>query len=279
MKCYDLSHYQIVDWKKFKADCVIAKCTEGLTYIDATYLDKKKNCRDKGILFGSYHFANGLDAKKEAIFFIKTVGDILENEFLILDYEIHLSDPVTWCKTFLDTVSDLVGFRPLIYLNSSTEKSFNWSSVSKKYGLWLANYGVNDGKEYPYPSLKNWNVAVLHQYTSAGIVAGIKGRVDVNSGNLETLKKYGKIEPTPSKNIQIAPYISNDPKNPPQVITVPQEASTTLNPQSQIDNSTANVENGSVTVESHITEDSKKVVDNSLWQLILEFIKLIFKIK
>lgn len=220
-KIYDLSHYQVVDWKKFKADCVIAKCTEGTSYVDATYADKKKHCQAMGILFGAYHFARGLDAKKEAKWFLKNVGDIVEGELLALDYEIHLTDPVTWCDDFLKAIYDIVGFRPLIYLNSSTESSFNWSKVAKNNGLWLANYGNNDGRGHAFPELKNWKAIVLHQYTSAGIASGIAGRVDVNLGDIEVLKKYGKIVPKPIKKEQVAQVTAEEVKIPIQATTTP----------------------------------------------------------
>jgi lysozyme len=143
LKIADLSHYQTVsDWKKVAkaVDYVICKATQGTSYVDPTFADKMKHARENKIPFGSYHFANGTDAVKEAKFYLKTVGELQENDLLCLDYEIHLSDPVHWCKTFLSYCYQTTGVRPLLYLNNSTVKGFDWSSIADKYPLWVASY-------------------------------------------------------------------------------------------------------------------------------------------
>ena len=189
-KVLDISHYQtITDWKKVAKNVsyVICKATQGTSYIDPTFAANKQACRDNGINFGSYHFSNGTDAVKEAKFYLKTVGKIQENDILVLDYEIHLADPVTWCKTFLDYCRDNAGVRPLLYINTATKKAFDWSHA-KNYGIWEANYGINDGTSHsiamPY---------VLHQYTSNGTCPGVTGRVDLSDTYMSTddFKQYG----------------------------------------------------------------------------------------
>jgi len=191
----DISHHNKINWDKVKTDFVIAKCTESTTYKDPTYKTNKDQCRNKGILFSSYHFARGTNAIKEANFFVSNVGNIQGGELLVLDWEISHPATVSWCLQWLKEVERLVGFKPLIYLNSSTAKSLDWTPVIKNNtGLWLANYSINDGTRHENPPTGKWPFFAIHQFTSKGKIDGIVGNVDRNyfKGNLETLKKYGK---------------------------------------------------------------------------------------
>lgn len=195
-KGIDISHYQKnIDWDKVDVDFAILKCTESVNYKDETFQGKREECRKRGIVVGAYHFARGGDVIKEAQFFLESLGEIKEGEFLALDWEIHHSNPVGWCKDFLDIVYQKTGIRPLIYLNESTVNSYDWSPVVKgNYGLWIAKYGTNDGTMQSDPKMGKWAFISIWQYTSEGRANGISGRVDLDWAymNKETLKKYGK---------------------------------------------------------------------------------------
>jgi GH25 family lysozyme M1 (1,4-beta-N-acetylmuramidase) len=189
----DISHWQgKIDWKKLKTDFVFIKCSESTNYVDPNFEKNKEEIRKKGILLGFYHFARATDPKKEADFFVKSVGEIKEGELLVLDWEVLHSDPPKWCEKFLDRVTEKVGFRPLIYMNASTARSYDWSRVSKDYGLWLASYGKNDGKMHDGVDIgQTWPYWVVWQYTSRGSIDGISGNVDMNVAK-DALPKYGK---------------------------------------------------------------------------------------
>ena len=176
IKVLDLSHYNPVqDWLKVskEIDCVILKATQGKSYLDPTFYKNRVDARDSDILVGAYHFADGGDVNREVDHFLSKVGEMLEGEFLVLDYEIHLSNPVEWCEDFLNRCEKKTGIRPLLYINTSTFKSFKWGDEK----FWLASYGVNDGKYHPIPY-----PFVLHQYTSRGVCPGINGNVDLSRG-------------------------------------------------------------------------------------------------
>lgn len=191
----DVSHYQKINWADVKADFAILKCTESTTFKDPTYETNKAGARKKGILVGNYHFARGTDAVREAQWFVKNVGDIQQGEFLVLDWEISHPATVSWCLTFLKKVEELVGFKPLIYLNQATVNSRDWSLViNNDNGLWIARYYTNSGKIEGVPASRKWPFWVIHQYTSRGNVAGITGYVDLDhcKCDLPTLRQYGK---------------------------------------------------------------------------------------
>lgn len=201
----DVSHHQgIIKWENVDAEYTILKVTEATVFFDPKFLANKSGARANGILVGYYHFARGGDARKEAEFFVKKIGDIKTGEFLVLDWEIEHPATVAWCKAFLDRCTELVGFRPLIYINSSTSRRYDWTPVSKDYGLWVAQYGTNNGQIQGKPAIgETWPFWVMWQYTSAGKMAGITGRCDLNilNGDLAMLKKYGKPgEPAPACN-------------------------------------------------------------------------------
>jgi len=213
----DFSHWQgKIDWSKVTAKFVFLKCTEGTSYTDPTYDTNKKGARENNILVGSYHFAKGLDAKKEAKYFYNSVGDFDDGELLALDFEITIPNPVNWCLVFLEELEKLCGFKPMIYLSHSFLKKYDWTPVSQgNYGLWAARYGLNTGylmTAYK-PSTGSWGFYAIWQYTSNGRLAGISGKVDLNEAqmDLETLKKYGW---NMSQVEQVKPYVIVLPNEP-----------------------------------------------------------------
>jgi GH25 family lysozyme M1 (1,4-beta-N-acetylmuramidase) len=217
----DISHYQgKIDWKKVPLKFAVLKATQGTGYVDPTFYNNRLEARKNDILCGAYHFCDGNDVNAECDHFLSTIGEMLEGEFLALDYEIHLKDPVKWCETFLDRCYEKTGIRPLIYLNQATLNGFNWKPCIT-YGLWIARYGAE-------PVLKDFPFIVMHQYSSKGNVNGIVGNVDMDTAfvNLDTLKKsYGKpaiitqeiaqeITPPETPKPEVLPDVYHEPENP-----------------------------------------------------------------
>lgn len=202
----DISHYQnekgAINFgavKASKKEFCFVKCTEGLTYTDPFYEKNKAGARASGMVFGSYHFARGYDAIKEADFFLSKVGEILPGEILILDFEINIGDTVNWCKKFLDRVTEKAGFRPMLYTNEARVTNFNWKPVvDANYGLWVAKYASSVVYVADYlqrkPSSGVWPFWAIWQYSSKASVPGIVGNCDINVTDMsvEILRKYGK---------------------------------------------------------------------------------------
>lgn len=226
IKVVDISHHQgKVDFDKLKSQGVSAvfiKCTQGTSYKDPMYLEYKEACRNRNMSLGFYHFAGNLqsdlkttiaqDPIKEAEQFLKNVADILPGEIVILDWEptvCNISQPL-WVETFLDYVTQKLGFKPVFYTYESRLLKFDWTPVyNKDYGLWIADYGINDGLPHAKPVIIPWKFYMLWQYTSKGPGAtyGVSSQyIDLNQSDitLETLKKYGKPSnspvPTPTKD-------------------------------------------------------------------------------
>lgn len=213
LKGIDISHHQNgIDIGATGVDFVICKATEGNGYTDPCcdkHYQAAKNCGKK---LGVYHFARpdlGNSAEAEADWFLSQIQGYIKEAMLVLDWEPaggQLGN-VSWAKAWLDRVYSKTGVKPVIYMSASPMRSYDWSSVANAdYGLWVANYGVNDGQPHEevfnkYP-LKYWSFYALWQYTSKGRVNGYNGNVDMNyfSGDSSAWDKYAGGSPSNSGN-------------------------------------------------------------------------------
>ena len=210
LKGIDISHHQKgIDLGAIDTDFVICKATEGNGYTDEmcdTFYQKAKSLGKK---LGVYHFARpdlGNTAEAEADWFIKETLGYHKEAMLILDWESGNLKDTTWARKWLDRVYSKTGVRPVIYMSASVMRSANWGDVvAGDYGLWVANYGSNDGTAQDsvfdkYP-LKYWDFYALWQYTSVGRLNGYNGNLDLNyfSGDSSAWDKYAGGSPSSSK--------------------------------------------------------------------------------
>ncbi len=212
LKGVDISRWQgIINWDQVKGavQFAIIKATggdDGL-YVDGQFKRNRNEARRVGLLRGYYHFAGGAyAAEEEADYFVEAIGAIQKGEVLVLDWERSHANPVAWCLAFLKRVELRTGIKPLLYINGSTSKSFNWSPVVKNNnGLWVADWGPNNGApKAGGPNYGYWPFWALWQTSSVGSVAGIGGRVDTDlfNGTPEQFVKYGNADhvPAPAPN-------------------------------------------------------------------------------
>lgn len=210
LKGIDISHHQRgIDLGAIDVDFVICKATEGNGYTDEmcdTFYQKAKSLGKK---LGVYHFARpdlGNSAEAEADWFIKETLGYHKEAILVLDWESGDLTNVSWAKAWLDRVYEKTGVKPIIYMSASVMSSADWSSVvNTDYGIWVANYGKNDGTAQEsvfdrYP-LKYWSFYALWQYTSKGKLNGYSGNLDLNyfSGDSSAWDKYAGGSPSSSK--------------------------------------------------------------------------------
>ena len=160
--------------KPVEVDFVVCKCTEGSAWVDPFYSVNKDGARQRGVMFGAYHFFSpSSSARRQAEHFIRHAnlhkGDIVP----ILDVE-------EFKKSFPSTDSVLVwlkymeryyGAKPLIYTG---QNAFNTYFANDKrfadYGFWLARYGGHEPDHHH----------VFWQAMENGRVGGIQKMVDVN---------------------------------------------------------------------------------------------------
>ena len=132
---------------------------------------------------GIYFFsqANSVEeAEAEANFLLEIIGDwelsmpvAYDWECLADDYRTVVVDArlLTDCTiAFCDTIKD-AGLTPMIYFNpTQAQRMFHIEQVTD-YDFWLAMY--TDWMTFPY-QFHMW------QYTNAGTVPGVSGKVDIN---------------------------------------------------------------------------------------------------
>lgn len=194
------------------AEIVVAKATEGIGYVNPDCDRVVQDALGAGQGVGVYHFAHTENnAVSEANYFIdNTRGYIGKGIVPILDWEPSAPWDTGWALTWLRTVEAAWGTRPVIYMNQSTENSYDWSNVvAGDYGLWIAAYTLGYTPIYGFnppaarPTLYHWPFAVAWQYTSTGYVGDWGGALDLSVvyGDLDTWYTYagsGQVTPAPT---------------------------------------------------------------------------------
>lgn len=194
------------------AQIVVAKATEGVSYINPDCDRVVQDALSAGQGVGVYHFAHTEnDARREAQHFIDNTRGYIGKEIVpILDWEPSAPWNTSWALTWLQTVKAAWGTKPIIYMNQSTENAYDWSTVvAGDYGLWIAAYTLGYTPIYGFnppsaqPTLYNWPFAVAWQYTSTGYVGDWNGALDLSVvyGDLNTWNAYansGQAAPTPA---------------------------------------------------------------------------------
>ena len=180
------NHNGSVDWRRVRAAGISfahAKTSEGTGYADPFFEPNRKGAAANRIHFGGYHFAQpdqhpGVSgAVAEATYFVGLLGKVKPGDLRpVLDLEVGSGNLTAWAGAFLARVEKLTGVRPLLYTYTSFAKAHLNMRVLSGYGLWVADYGPNDGKEHPV-SITN----IEHQYTSRAVIGGVVGSVDRNS--------------------------------------------------------------------------------------------------
>ena len=151
----DVNRYRVgVPIKQAKSQGVrflIAKATEGLTWVDPTYEDYKLEAQNRNLPFGSYMYWRVVyDAAKSAAHYVKTMGD---TEFPpIVDVERYLNRiygtniplrPISvnrnHLRITLNEVERLSGRRPMIYTNFASWRTIMGDDpILREYPIWLA---------------------------------------------------------------------------------------------------------------------------------------------
>lgn len=194
-----------IDWQAFNpgAAFVWIKATGGdgpisnPLYMDAQLHHNKEGVRSLGnaMPHGYFHFAGGrLDPEIEADYFVDNgVNDLQVGEAVALDWEVELTDPVSWCKRFKDRIESRLGFHMILYVDSDRLLRYNFSPILDTSPLWEANYGYTPDEDIPGSP-----TYTFHQYRDNGTFPGIEGNVDVDAffaNDINDFFKLGKPAP------------------------------------------------------------------------------------
>jgi lysozyme len=185
----DVSHWQdAIDWPAVAAQNpklvgVIAKCTEGKSYLDPEYVANRTGALAQGLSFSPYHYLTKGDAAGQMAWFLSR-AQLRQGERVVIDYEEQ--DPPVTIADLKEAVFKLRADRPDLEItvygaSKLTDDVDECADVTWLDGtsLWAARYSKNNqptvGKAWPYWSA--W------QFTDEGKVKGISGEVDLNTFN------------------------------------------------------------------------------------------------
>jgi lysozyme len=177
----DVSHYQgAIRWDEVKAAgyaFAFAKATEGAGVVDPMFAANWNGMQAAGILRGAYHFYRAeQDAAAQAQHFVQTVhmadGDLPP----VIDIEVNdgvVGAPlVSGVQTWLETVEQQTGVRPIIYTAASFWDA-HFPAQFGQYPLWIAHYGP-----HPTPLPGGWTTWAFWQYSQSLPAGGVHGAAD-----------------------------------------------------------------------------------------------------
>lgn len=206
----DVSHFHPVqDWSALYDGGVRflgVKATEGARYLDPTFRAHRDGARMLPFsLVAYYHFARSGDPIMQAERFMDAVGQLRDNERLVLDLEVAPDLPkdlsLSWADKFYTRLMGSVcsDRRPLIYTSSRFWQDIgnpDWDLASE-IDLWAPRYNAQ-GIEPVIP--KPWTGAgwKFWQFSESETLAGITGPCDANyfNGDNDALLAYAKLLPT-----------------------------------------------------------------------------------
>ncbi len=187
----DVSHWEgKVNWAQVcQAGYRFAftKATEGISYVDDTFLANISGAQAAGIPIGAYHFFHlTLPAKAQAEFYLSKIQKVKLELPPVLDFEENtaLSKPqaAAAIKTWLDMVEAATRRKPIIYTGLYYwEGSLGSPDWANNYPLWIAQYTPGPQPTVPH----SWTRWTFWQYTDKGSVPGIQGGVDLNYTSLD----------------------------------------------------------------------------------------------
>ncbi len=160
--------------------------TEGVIRADARGLENLQGAKDAGLQVGVYFFSQAISVE-EAIEEARFLLDLLNGRPLdlpvVFDWETVSAEEARTANMKRETLNacalafcqeiENAGYDAMVYFNLDLAKwKFDLLAIQQAgYDFWLAMY--HDTLGYAY-QVKMW------QYTDAGSVPGIKGRVDLN---------------------------------------------------------------------------------------------------
>ncbi|SMF71684.1 lysozyme [Xaviernesmea oryzae] len=189
-----------IDWatvKKSGIAFVFIKGTEGKDRIDPAFEKHWRNAAAAGIPHSAYHFYYFCSTPEDqADWFIANVPKEANMLPPVLDMEWNHASPT--CKLrpdpatvralmqrFMDRIEAHYGRRPIIYTSVDFHRD-NLVGAFDNYHFWLRSVAAHPGEIYAGRRWAFW------QYTSTGVVPGIRGETDINvfAGTAKTWKSW-----------------------------------------------------------------------------------------
>lgn len=219
MNGIDISNWQNgINLDAVPYDFIIAKATQGKTYVSPDCARQVEQARARGKLFGVYHYIDGSGAIGEADFFIDNIKNWVGEGMLCLDFESNQNSAwgnEDYLRQVAQRVIDRTGIPPVIYVQQSRMAQVKPIADALNCALWIAQYANMNATGYQDAP---WNEGAyscaIRQYSSCGRLSGYSGNLDLNKAYMDAAawKKYANPSggasapsPAPSKPSASAP--------------------------------------------------------------------------
>lgn len=181
----DLSHHNPEpDWKALRkggTQGVILKATQGVGFIDGTFMVRRNNALEAGLYVASYHFLERGNVAEQMAHYLSTV-DPESYERLVIDYE-ECDDDTPTVDDLVEAVTILMdlGYETTIYGGYKLKEDCDvYMPDLAGTSLWIAHYTDASQPTWPDDQWSHWS---LWQYTDCADVVGISEPVDGNRWN------------------------------------------------------------------------------------------------
>lgn len=219
MNGIDISNWQNgINLDAVPYDFIIAKATQGKTYVSPDCARQVEQARARGKLFGVYHYIDGSGAIGEADFFIDNIKNWVGEGMLCLDWESNQNSAwgnEDYLRQVAQRVIDRTGIPPVIYVQQSRMAQVKPIAGALNCALWIAQYAnMNDTGYQDAPWNEGAYSCAIRQYSSCGRLSGYSGNLDLNKAYMDAAawKKYANPSggasapsPSPSKPSASAP--------------------------------------------------------------------------
>lgn len=193
----DVSNWQRgINLKAVPADFVIAKATQGTSYVSPDCARQVEQAAAAGKCVGTYHYISGAGANAEADFYINNISNWVGKYMICLDWEANQNSQwgnEAYLEQVVKRVIQRTGIPPVIYVQQSRMAQVKPVAQRNNCGLWIAQYPNN--KPTGYQS-SPWNegayACAIRQYSSTGRLSGYSGNLDLNKfyGDRNAWKAY-----------------------------------------------------------------------------------------
>lgn len=219
MNGIDISNWQNgINLDAVPYDFIIAKATQGKTYVSPDCARQVEQARARGKLFGVYHYIDGSGAIGEADFFIDNIENWVGEGMLCLDWESNQNSAwgnEDYLRQVAQRVIDRTGIPPVIYVQQSRMAQVKPIADALNCALWIAQYANMNATGYQdVPWNEGAYSCAIRQYSSCGRLSGYSGNLDLNKAYMDAAawKKYANPSggasapsPAPSKPSASAP--------------------------------------------------------------------------
>lgn len=208
----DVSQWQgDIDWEKVKAAGIsfaMLRAGWGQGNIDSKFVRNISECNRLGIPCGVYWFSYAYTpelAAKEALFALEAVRPYRLEFPIAFDYEGDSQSTAakhgvavtkalvsSLARSFCSAIQS-AGYYAMVYTNPAYLAQYYDADIPKQFDIWLAQWPTK-----PDPAKRPAQAGGIWQYSSAGSVPGISGRVDMDAAYVdypETIAAAGMNKP------------------------------------------------------------------------------------